>query len=88
LATQKLDKAVTAADDSDRMRKVLESRANGDEERMSKLEEELKDEDVEEGGDKTFKPFAELQISQNHYFVTAIYFESKTFLITRIIINN
>ena len=43
LATQKLDKAVTAADDSDRMRKVLESRANGDEERMSKLEEELKD---------------------------------------------
>merc|ERR1711990_1116977 len=34
--------AATAADDSDRMRKVLESRANQDEERMGKLEEELK----------------------------------------------
>merc|ERR1719367_940704 len=33
LASQKLDKAATAADDSDRMRKVLESRANQDEER-------------------------------------------------------
>merc|ERR1711956_100707 len=32
LASQKLDKAATAADDSDRMRKVLESRANQDEE--------------------------------------------------------
>merc|ERR1712106_101632 len=42
LATQKLDKAATAADDSDRMRKVLESRAQQDEERMGKLEEELK----------------------------------------------
>merc|ERR1711884_890958 len=43
LATQKLDKAATAADDSDRMRKVFESRALQDEDRMSKLEEELKD---------------------------------------------
>merc|ERR1719355_73332 len=43
LATQKLDKAATAADDSDRMRKVFESRAVQDEERMSKLEDELKD---------------------------------------------
>merc|ERR1719317_843026 len=34
LATQKLDKAATAADDSDRMRKVLESRAVQDEDRM------------------------------------------------------
>merc|ERR1711913_243570 len=42
LATQKLDKAATAADDSDRMRKVLESRAVQDEERMTKLEEELR----------------------------------------------
>merc|ERR1712212_82423 len=40
LASQKLDKAATAADDSDRMRKVLESRAIQDEERMAKLEEE------------------------------------------------
>ena len=35
--------AATAADDSDRMRKVFESRALQDEDRMSKLEEELKD---------------------------------------------
>merc|ERR1719422_2135470 len=41
-ATNKLDKAATAADDSDRMRKVLENRAIQDEERMGKLEEELK----------------------------------------------
>merc|ERR1711876_56920 len=34
VATQKLDKAATAADDSDRMRKVLENRAVQDEERM------------------------------------------------------
>ena len=43
LATQKLDKSVTAADDSDRMRKVFESRAVQDEDRMIKLEDELKD---------------------------------------------
>merc|ERR1712115_732850 len=42
LATQKLDKAATAADDSDRMRKVFESKAAGDEERMAKLEDDLK----------------------------------------------
>merc|ERR1712203_898773 len=40
-ATNKLDKAATAGDDSDRMRKVLENRAIQDEERMGKLEEEL-----------------------------------------------
>ena len=38
-----LIQAATAADDSDRMRKVFESRALQDEDRMSKLEEELKD---------------------------------------------
>merc|ERR1711936_1041722 len=43
IATQKLDKAATTADDSDRMRKVLESRAQQDEERMAKLEDELKE---------------------------------------------
>merc|ERR1712110_735360 len=42
IAANKLDKAATAADDSDRMRKVLENRAIQDEERMGKLEEELK----------------------------------------------
>ena len=42
LATQKLDNAATASDDSDQMRKVFESRAVGDEDRMSKLEDGLK----------------------------------------------
>eukprot|EP00091_Calanus_sinicus_P007058 TRINITY_DN1793_c0_g1_i1.p1 TRINITY_DN1793_c0_g1~~TRINITY_DN1793_c0_g1_i1.p1 ORF type:complete len:161 (-),score=54.74 TRINITY_DN1793_c0_g1_i1:266-748(-) len=42
LAGNKLDKAATAADDSDRMRKVLESKATADEGRMTKLEDELK----------------------------------------------
>ena len=42
LATNKLDKAATAADDSHRMRKILENRAVEDEDRMGKLEEELK----------------------------------------------
>merc|ERR1711876_99498 len=42
IATNKLDKAATAGDDSDRMRKVLENRAIQDEERMGRLEEELK----------------------------------------------
>merc|ERR1712011_5518 len=42
IATNKLDKAATAGDDSDRVRKVLENRAIQDEERMGKLEEELK----------------------------------------------
>ena len=37
-----VDHAATAADDTDRMRKVLENRAKQDEERMVKLEEELK----------------------------------------------
>merc|ERR1712244_30365 len=41
-ATNKLDKAATAGDDSDRMRKVLENRAIQDADRMGKLEEELK----------------------------------------------
>merc|ERR1711963_651014 len=48
LASQKLDKAATAADDSDRMRKVLESRAIQDEDRMAKLEEEIKIVELEE----------------------------------------
>merc|ERR1712173_201404 len=47
-ATNKLDKAATAGDDSDRMRKVLENRAIQDEERMGKLEGELKIIELEE----------------------------------------
>ena len=42
LAVQKLDKADTACDDNERLRKVMKSKAHFDEERMIKLEEELK----------------------------------------------
>merc|ERR1719480_164170 len=50
LASQKLDKAATAADDSDRMRKVLESRANHDLERTEERAEvgEIKIVELEE----------------------------------------
>jgi len=41
-ALQKLDKAATSADDSDRMAKVLQNRAQEDDTKMSKLSEELK----------------------------------------------
>ena len=41
-ATQRLDKASTAVDENDRMKKVLENRAGLDEERIKKLENELK----------------------------------------------
>merc|ERR1740128_1555772 len=43
LAVQKLDKAETACDDNDRLRKVIESKAALDDDRMQKLEGELKD---------------------------------------------
>merc|ERR1719160_42685 len=42
-AVTKLDKAETACDDNERLRKVMESKAAMDDERMKKLEEELKD---------------------------------------------
>ena len=42
LAVQKLDKADTACDENERLRKVMESKAGQDDERMLKLEEELK----------------------------------------------
>merc|ERR1711874_654683 len=41
-ASQKLDKAATTADDSDRMKKVLENRAAEDEKKLVRLAEELK----------------------------------------------
>merc|ERR1711889_39606 len=43
LASQKLDKAATTADDSDRMKKVLENRAADDEKKLVRLAEELKE---------------------------------------------
>ena len=65
LATQKLDMAATAVDDSDRMRKVLESRAVQDEERMTNLEEELKEvrsqaEDADKKYDEVAKKLAQV----------------------------
>ena len=42
LAIQKYDKAATAADDSDRMAKVLQNRASEDETKLTGLAEELK----------------------------------------------
>merc|ERR1711992_319622 len=42
-ASQKLDKAATTADDSDRMKKVLENRAAEDEKKLIRLAEELKE---------------------------------------------
>merc|ERR1719369_861034 len=59
LATQKLDKAATAADDSERMRKVLESRSVQDEERMAQLEEQLKEaRNLAEAADKKYDEVA------------------------------
>merc|ERR1719412_2936290 len=43
IATQKLDLASTAADDSQRMCKVLENKSLSDESRMESLENQLKD---------------------------------------------
>merc|ERR1712147_535808 len=42
VAAQKLDKAATAADDSERMSKVLQNKSEDDEKRMESLEEDLK----------------------------------------------
>merc|ERR1712150_261352 len=41
LGSQKLDKAATTADDSDRMKKVLENRAADDEKKLVRLAEEV-----------------------------------------------
>merc|ERR1712071_438099 len=43
LAVNKLDKAETAVDDNERLRKVMESKAALDDERMKKLEDELRE---------------------------------------------
>merc|ERR1712181_67639 len=42
-AVNKLDKAETAVDDNERLRKVMESKAALDDERMKKLEDELRE---------------------------------------------
>merc|ERR1712128_119359 len=42
VANQKFDKAATAADDSERMKKVLQNKAEEDEKKMMQLEGDLK----------------------------------------------
>ena len=41
-ANQKLDKAASAADDSERMKKVLENKSVEDEKRIDQLDQDLK----------------------------------------------
>ena len=65
-ASQKLDKAATTADDSDRMKKVLENRAAEDEKKLVRLAEELKDaqkmaEDADRKYDDTQKKMGECE---------------------------
>ena len=66
LASQKLDKAATTADDSDRMKKVLENRAAEDEKKLVRLAEELKEaqkmaEDADKKYDETQKKMGECE---------------------------
>merc|ERR1712083_815504 len=66
LGSQKLDKAATTADDSDRMKKVLENRAADDEKKLIRLAEELKEaqkiaEDADKKYDETQKKMIELE---------------------------
>ena len=57
-AISKLDKSGTAADDADRMRKVMELKATADDERMRKLEDELKD--ARNGAEEADKKYEEV----------------------------
>merc|ERR1712211_80535 len=66
LGSQKLDKAATTADDSDRMKKVLENRAADDEKKLVRLAEELKEaqkqsEDADKMYDETQKKMIETE---------------------------
>ena len=66
LASQKLDKAATTADDSDRMKKVLENRAAEDEKKLVRLADELKEaqkmaEDADRKYDDTQKKMGECE---------------------------
>ena len=66
MASQKLDKAATIADDSDRMKKVLENRAAEDEKKLIRLAEELKEaqkmaEDADKKYDDTQKKMSECE---------------------------
>ena len=66
LGSRKLDKAATTADDSDRMKKVLENRAADDEKKLVRLAEELKEaqkqaEDADKMYDETQKKMMETE---------------------------
>merc|ERR1719336_3808085 len=66
LGSQKLDKAATTADDSDRMKKVLENRAADDEKKLIRLAEELKEaqkiaEDADRKYDETQKKMGDVE---------------------------
>ena len=66
LGSQKLDKAATTTDDSDRMKKVLENRAADDEKKLVRLAEELKEaqkqaEDADKMYDETQKKMMETE---------------------------
>merc|ERR1712105_325117 len=66
LASQKLDKAATTADDSDRMKKVLENRAAEDEKKLVRLADELKEaqkmaEDADRKYDETQKKMSDCE---------------------------
>merc|ERR1712244_61998 len=66
LAIQKYDKAATAADDSDRMAKVLQNRASEDEAKLAGLADELKKaqnraEDADKKYDEAQKKMAEAE---------------------------
>jgi len=66
LASQKLDKAATTADESDRMKKVLENRAADDEKKMTRLADELKEaqkqaEDADKMYDETQKKMTDVE---------------------------
>merc|ERR1739844_488323 len=66
LGSQKLDKAATTADDSDRMKKVLENRAADDEAKLIRLADELKSaqkqaEDADKMYDETQKKMQETE---------------------------
>merc|ERR1712126_81501 len=64
LAIQKYDKAATAADDSDRMAKVLQNRASEDEAKLAGLADELKKAQnrAEEAEKKMFEAEGKLEI--------------------------
>merc|ERR1712127_1043245 len=68
VANQKLDKAATAADDSERMKKVPQNKAEEDEKRMAKLEDELEraEERAETGETKIMELEEELRVVANN----------------------